>query len=715
MNTLINITFNNDVTYAFSIEILRKIPYFDDIINNITTSTTGAASHAITTCNVVCPLMVHCSHLVLLAKIMKPQKVIAGLDATSHKVVFGVMQLAKFLGIPTEVVNSGFGLWTAGANWINMRGLGYIYVIYAKNNYLCDINKFFREHPAPMEALTEGLKRKDINTIASEYLAMLEFFETIDFVDCFNANNDTIQDRIKVLNNMRLEAWSCFLVNPHSELIAPTMHYTPVITKVWDCKNITIMQPYKVDEPVMVSLDVVLARFKEFTYGVFEKPLNHLVKTPFPFDNAVFAGGSITKIISANYDIRKCKQSDIDIFVIGENNCKQAQIVDEILNWFNTTNDPTGPQSYFAINGSVTTVYICDIKRKFQIISMNSNNPHKIIGRFDFSHVQWCIYKGQVLGTAASCNAIRAQTTKIVNVARIKLIRVIKAFHCGYDVVCNDVITNICGEIDILLQTPNSNTMQTILAELYVWYYPISDHTSTPAGDRAHILCQINKDSSYRLVTDDFNSALANVTIGGNFNIGYEDNLYSTFNANNIVNCIVGRYINYVTVQNKKGIMRLQTPSLTVVSIRNNEEGAVLGVVTTEPKFIAFCNNLDTNVFRMYKGTNVIKNLVNNEIITFNVSKSAIALQLTRGVSILRTYKGQPLDIEEDLYIGDEIVITFSITMMLNADSRSVVLSVSKIMKKDNILIQLPASGPATSDGELAPNPTNGVIAYDSD
>ncbi len=668
------VSINNTIEYPFNNEQLRQIPYFDN---------KQGPKIAIT-----CPIEIEFRHLGILSKVLKMSSPIPAIDCNSHLDVLIVIKLAKFFQIPDERITEGFAGWTEHRNWVNLWGPEYLYLIHLENEDLVDFKKFFRLHKSPFESVMKVATMPEIRSNPSVYIEMLLFFKNYNFNVCFADNNNGVQERILALTKARESIWETFLINPHAEFMTEYFKFIPTHYTVWDCKDISVIKTPEPLGPTIAPFDIAKQRMHEFTFGMFDKPLNSEVVTPFPFSNVLFAGGAAAKILAADYNHKNARQSDVDLFVFAKTHADRSRIFEEIINWFKTygMNTPgveiQPATTYYALRGSVTTIYVKNIARKFQVISINCSTPLDVIGRFDLSHIQWCVWNGQFFGTPEGCKAIRERVTRFGNTHRLKTERLIKALHCGYSIYQEQEILDNHIDITKLIEDPSSMQLQKLIRDLYGWYYPQSSADMDPEEERQHILCMIEKDSKATIVSENPIDVLNNVTIGGNFENDYESVLFSTFNAGIIENRVQGRRVQKVLLRSKMGAIRLTTSVLKVVKIINSETGIDIKVRPDGEEFRDFCALLEGNVFALFRPGGVTKKILNDDgEMKFSIPRYRLDLQNTRGISCLRSQRGESLNIEEDLREGDEIQVLFLIEMLMFPDERSVDLKPVKFVK----------------------------------
>ncbi|QYB17407.1 hypothetical protein PV-S19_0043 [Pacmanvirus S19] len=669
---------NDAIEMPIETKLLRNLPMFE-------------AAESGKLCITV-PMDLQFRHVSVMFKLLKGTMVLPKVDLNSHLDVLIVLRLGKYFGLSIERIVSGFGNWTQNNRWIELWTPEYMYLLYTEAEELVDFKKFFRLHKHVFESVATAAELAEYKARPELYIEMLLFFKNYDFNICFQENNDKVQARIETLNKERLSAWRTFLVNPHQEWISDYFNHVPTNYPVWSCNGISVCTAPEVGESTIASIIEARQRLNEFTYGLLEKPLNPAVNKPFPFENVAFAGGAAAKILGSSYNRRNARQSDADLFIFAKTYEERSKIFQQVIDWFKTF-DPKlkTSRTYYALRGSVTTVYIKDIARKFQIISINSSNPYEIVSRFDLSHIQWCVLNGQFFGTPEACKAMREKVTKCINTRHLKTNRMVKALHCGYSIFKDDNIVENHIDITSLITLtveegetePKQNLqLQKLIRDLYGFYYPISDVDMEPVEEKQHILCMIERDSNATLVTDDPNFVVNNVTISGNFDNDYESILYSTFNPATIMNRVQNRRITRVLLRSKHGAIRLTSGLLKVSKIINNDTGLEIVVNSTEEAFKEFCRQLEGPVFRMFRNGAVSRNIIGESgEIKFNVPRYRLNQQTVRGVSCLRNQRGAALNIEEDLKPGDDLQILFVIEIIMENDERAVDLKAVKFVK----------------------------------
>ncbi len=639
-------------------------------------------------------------------------------DIGSHRDVYIVIVLAKAFGLTTEDVVTGMPGWVNEPRWIELSEPEYMYTVWCENEYLADFAKFFRLCENAFDWARVAKESGVFESAPERLIEMLTFLGTYNFTTCFKNNSAAVQARIKWLETQRKEAWEVFLVDPHT---LPISYFERPMkgAPTWDCESISVVDQIEVGQPTIAAADVALERLHEFAFGLLRGPLrdvlgvrdgNPLVardsKPPvahraFPFDCAVIAGGSVTRILSANYNSSHAKQSDIDIFIYGASFDARARAFERVLDWFKMELPKVGARVYYAVRGSVTTIYISDVPRKFQIVSGSYSTPYDVISRFDLAHVQWFTDGKRFMGSAVACKAARERITWFTNAAKSRVERLVKTLHCGYSIRADADILKFIDITPVLADRGPNSQLARLIRSLYSWYHPKS---ATTFEEHMHIMCMIEKDANASVVTDDPIVVLNNISIGGNFDVNYVSSRFDTFNASTIL--LYHRFVHdrKITLKTRVGIVQHSTPLLRVVGVEANEEGLHITCEVTNEAFAAFCMGLETNVFRLFKNEPVTSHLVNDGAIRFTMMRQRLEYQAKRGRSYLTTQRGEPLNLEEDVVEGDMIQVLFTIDLEIRLNDRHVELRPMRFIKiQDYVLTTSGLDGPREANRDTAP------------
>lgn len=622
-------------------------------------------------------------HLSSITKIIADLPLIPTLDLTSHLDVLTVIKIATAIGISQEkMYNGAFRQWRDHRKWIDLRFPEYMYLVATVFEELVDFRRYFRLANDPFDMVARAVTLKEIKSNSSLFIGMLKFFHEFKFELCFDMNNDKVQAKIDQLKKEREKCGHLFLVNPHEH--AEFFAHTPNTQDVWSAKAVTVVDRPNAGANTIVDMSTAMTRFNQFTCGAFDKPLNPTLPadTKFPWANVAFAGGGAAKILSADYNAKNARQSDVDIFTIGETFEDRNRVFHQLIQWFDTSKLEGGARTYYAIRGSVLTIYIKDVQRKFQIVSSNAKNIYDVIGRFDLTHIQWALHQGRFYGTPQAAYAMREKITRFNNVRAIKAYRMVKAMYCGYDVEKSPEIMDKVIDLTSLVEDPTNMQLQTIIREFHGYYYPASMPSYESAEETQHILAMIGKDANATMVTDDPKFAINNVTVSGDFNNNYESISFTTFNAGAIMNKAQGRRVTRLLLRSKHGVMRLTSDFLTVTKTASDDQGITIIMKSETEPFIEFTKQLEGAVYRMFRPGGVTHKLFNDaRETTFKIPRYSLDAQITRGFSCIRNQRGMALNIEEDVKVGDRIQIMFIIEIIMEEDKRQVNLKPIKFIK----------------------------------
>lgn len=663
---------NGGIEYPIRNTILEAIPYFaGNTSENIEFTT---------------PFKVGFRHFNIIAKIVAGTVLTPNVDLFSHYDVMIVLKLANFLNIHDDMVSTGFYNWTEHKDWISLSGAKYAYMVYQFNAELVDFRVFFRLHAEPLNALIKTATMILSTRDPVMYINILQFIRSYNFDRCFDEHSEVSRDRILVLNKSRDAMAEMFLIDPYSELMEGYFRYTEEYRDIWSCENISSVPKPELGDETIVPFETAQERFHNFTFGLLDKPLNES-DVEFPYNNVVIAGGSISKILNAAYDIKKARQSDVDIFIYANTHDERTRVFSELLDWFKSYNVEFGTtRTYYAVRGSVVTIYIKDIERKFQIISANATTVSDVIGRFDMTHIQWCFQNGKYFGTPGACKALRERVTVLDNIGRLRVDRMVKALYNGYDIQYRviddmDITTLIYPIVDKITGiVTHSAQLKKYIREMHGFWYPRTDDNMDAADYREYILCQIEKDSHAAVVTDHPAIVMQNITIGGNFERDYDSISFTTFNPRLIVHGRVQRY-GRNTVTSAFGIVHLSTSPMVVSRIIQNDTGIEIVLRATDPEFGAFCAQIEGPICRTYGYNSAHNRIIVNDEISFIMPAYKINRQERTGKSLMRSHNGAPLNIEEDLQPGDEIQVIFIIDCNARFQHTFVTIKPVKIIK----------------------------------
>jgi hypothetical protein len=634
------------------------------------------------------------SVLSTLRKVLSDLVVIPMVDLESHLDVLALIRITRQLGIPDEKLYSGsFKGWTESRRWTELRLPEYMWLVWSEIEELVDFRKYVRNAHNPFDMVLRTIDLPEIKSNPSSLIGLMNYFGNFKLELCFDMNNDRVQAQLVKLRAELDRIRPRLLIDPHS--CPEWFRAAPHSSECWPCDRVSAVPKYVLGDPVIVEMKIAQERFDKFTCGLFKMPLRAATisngqcqrnemfagnpNAEFPWDSVVFAGGAATKILSANYEPKNARQSDVDLFIIGDSFEDRKLALDRVLDWFNTFGE-TRSRTYYAIRGSVVSIYIKDIARKVQIISSNAKNVYDVIGRFDLTHIQWALWKGRYYGTPQAATAMRESLTRFSYTKNIKAYRLIKAMNNGYDIEKSRDIMDHVVDITSLIEGDNEQ-LQSILRDFHGYYYPTSCPDYEPDEELKHILAMICKDANASLATNDPTYVRQNVVVSGNFGDSYESISFTTFNPGLIMNKGQNRRMTQMSLKTRHGVMRLTSSFLTVVSAKTSEECVKIVLRAETEEFIEFTKLLEGNVYRMFRQGGVTKTLFNNREMTIEIPRYALDAQISRGVSCIRNQRGTPLNIEEDLAAGDRVQFMFIVELVMTDDVRKVVLKPLKFIK----------------------------------
>jgi hypothetical protein len=621
--------------------------------------------------------------LATLRKVLTDLIVIPTTDLSSHYEVYVLIGITRMLGIPDEKLYSGsFKGWTEHRKWTDLRLPEYMWCVYSMIEELVDFRKYVRLAHNPFDMVVRAIELPEIAKNTKSLFDMMMYFSSFKLELCFNMNNDKVQAQISRLRADLDKIRDKLLINPHDH--TEYFAHVPTSEDRWICKNISVVKTLEVGQCTIVDKSTAMMRMEEFTCGLLNKPLNPTLNATFPWENVAFAGGGATKILSADYEKKNARQSDVDLFVLGETFEIRKKVLDLLLEWFNTFGEERS-RSYYAIRGSVITIYIKGVNRKIQIVSSNAKTIYDIIGRFDLTHIQWAYWNGRFYGTPLAASAMKTKLTRFSNTRSVKAYRLIKAMVNGYDIEKSKTIMDTIIDISALVEDPKNDQLQSIIREFHGYYYPTEMPDYEPDEELRHILANICKDANASMATNDPTYVKQNVVVSGDFNNAYESISFTTFNPALIMNKGQNRRVTQMTVKTKHGVMRLTSNFLTVKRAVSDDEGIKITLKSETEEFIEFTKLLEGNVYRMFRAGGVTKTLFNEaREINLEIPRYSLDAHIARGFSCMRNQRGEPLNIEEDLQPGDKIQFMFIVDIIMTDQIRKVVLKPIKFIKYDN-------------------------------
>ncbi len=545
-------------------------------------------------------------------------------------------------------------------------------VIYdAEGNLLPELNGVNEYYLGASENPWAFLQRiSDINTTISsdEYVSALHFYSTYDIGGAFSGNNQDTQDMIKKLSWQRSEYSQHMLIDPYT--LSNYFLYSPSCAEKWSCTAISQVPQLQQFEPTIATYEVAHKNLMSFSCGY--------LGPDFPFKNVVVAGGGPTRTLSSQYSPVKSRAADIDLFIIAETPESRLETLQNIINYFESK---APVRTFYAVRNSLTSVFIVDVIRKFQIISSQHTNAYDVVANFDTTHLQWLYVDGKFYGTPAACIASRSHCSQLANSRRIKPDRLIKTLLSGYDIEVTPMLLTKCNISD-LINDPKNIRIAAVISDLGKYYYPRSEPDATFEELCESYIANIKDFAKCTIVTTSPATCIENMQLGGVFDNNYELSLFTTFNVNNLSNVHHNRR-SRTQLMAKYGPINITSDMCTVLQVTMTETHTTLKLRISE-EFNQFLSMLETTVYRLYYQNQITKRVsCDNDTLTIELTIPAYKInnQAKYGDSILKSHRGSGLNIEEDLRQHDNIQFMFRTYLINLHNERSIDIDIVKIIK----------------------------------
>ena len=645
----------------------------------------------------------------------------------SHKDTYTILRLCETFKINYKEL--GFKNWTKGDHWITKNYPEFLYLIYKRAPELVDYKKYFLEHGNPFAHVKRALSTLEVNINVNLRMEMIDFYTNIDFQLFFDNYDDKVRDHIAALKADQKKINHLLLVNPYAPGMEEYMKFTPVIERVWPISSVGARHNLKSGDDTIIPYDAFMQRFHEMSCGLFKRSVNpQLSDAQFPWANVIVTGGSVPMMMER--DPTYNMMSDIDLFIYGPTADARLKCYDQLLKWFYKPGE-----TFFATegtSGSVKTIYIVDVPRKFQIVNTPHDNPYTIVKYFDFTHIQWMVTgknlhqtndehkHGQslnVYGTIGAINAMRTRLTEFDAIQNTKSERVIKALIRGYDIKYDEFINREKLDIDLLLT--DKLTIDSVKQNLYTWYLPKSDPSMPPEIFQMNVKGQIKAMSKATEVTTELMTAMQTAAVGTTFMTHYDTTCCTSFSGDTVQHTGVNGWRHQYDLNNRNGQIKLSSPEMTVYSVSSSDEGVTIELEASAD-FKKFVDILETKVYPRFSPRPLTNKLLtkktvskasyrseamiqaaalamvdNNkpaddkpmadstiEVLKITISKHKIMKQTECKCAVLRDRVGHTLNIEEDLRPGDTITFIFTMSITID-DRRCINLITQNLMKTD--------------------------------
>jgi hypothetical protein len=496
----------------------------------------------------------------------------------------------------------------------------------------------------------------DFNKINAEFpiytvemhIEHLGYLSSFNFANLYPGMNMDTERKIRALNAARSKYADSLLIRPWLFKLPVRTHHT---LDVWSCDDTSVINRPEIGEEAIVNRETFFERWKTFTCGKLD--------SAFPWGNVVISGGSVMTLLSPEYKASRVRASDCDLFIYGKTFEERSATFDKIVKYFES------PETYYVIRGSVVTIYIRDLKRKFQIISSDASDITSVIRSFDLTHVQCAVTfddsanvtsdNMQLYCTYGAYVTMSTGVSKFDNLRAVKVERMLKTLYFGYSI--EKITDPKVFDITTMVTEKNEQYLE-IIRGFSAHYYPVSDSEYTEKELKEYILAMILKDANGTKSTDDPTFVIDNTVISGDFTGNYAVTSYDALNIKDIVS---QRLHNVVTVKSKHAPIRLLSDTLTVVNTVMGGDGLTL-TLNTSLEFRQFCATCDRDIYTIFDRAGVTKQIVDTTgNIKITIPLGVLQMQVTKGYTLLRNQRGMPLDIEEELMPGDKIQFLFTI------------------------------------------------------
>ena len=441
---------------------------------------------------------------------------------------------------------------------------------------------------------------------------------------------------------------------------------------------------YKLGDSMVVNHDEFVRRFNLVT--------NNMMLGDFPWDVAVVAGGMVSLLLDVNFDESLVKSSDIDIFIIGKEGESKKDSFKRVLDWF----DKSG-RTVYSVVGSVCTVYVPKIDsneltdsnmvinassigadRYFQLISINTDNYQDVINNFDLSHIQVCYNGMEVYATYNAIKAMMERVTKMCNIRRTNMDRMIKSLYRGWNIEKHDVLLSTCPELEFYSNNPNDDKVISKINNMHKYNYPHVG-TNITEDEKNILMAMMNKYTSGNMITMDKAKVLDSIVIGGNFETSYGILKYSDFKVESLLhvpkNCVKYR------LQTDSGIVKLITDECRVISISDGKSNPdMLEYDIIRIKLQVVSNEL--NDFMEMMDTKAVSIITDGKYINttrkiLSDRNFVIEIDNNRGFEnrYLRDSNMEALNLDEELKVGDMIKLVFKMNLHIKYPQNNIILS----------------------------------------
>lgn len=598
----------------------------------------------------------------------------------SHTEVYRLIQFVTEQGLPRERLDHHFMMFTHLDGWHKLRDAEFIYTLSCVNEVYGDLHAYISRVKNPWKCLQ--VFRLPGHEIGVEgQILTLNAFAQFPLSSLFDEFTDETRKKIAKIRAVRDKILSELMISPYDprHTYLDFFKYTPTVETAWRCEGIVQAAggdptPPLAGTPTIVPREVAFERLSRDWCGLFEiAKTSGAVGVEFPWASVCIAGGSILRAVTNIPPACDITVSDVDIFVMGSSPAESAAAFEQLIHWFHAVGNSLHKCVYYAVIGSVVSIYIESIKRKFQVISQARSSPWGVISRFDLSHIGWCLYGPSADSLQFFCSPIAAITSRtrvsVVtrSVKRMRMDRFVKTLLLGYEIRKDPALLEKF-DISPIVDNPTSEAATEVIISLCGYYFP------EEGAPRLHALNMIMRDSKCDIIVSDPEAVIKRTVIRADFDLWYNAVNYRTFNVDTIRDD--GRRGQFIQLRNGNRAIRLTTGSVTIEQMARGERDVSVAF-RADADFANFARTLETIVFPMFRPGGRPAELIRGGLVTTVVSNAALAAQLSSGRSILSNQIGEPMNIEEDLKKGDSVQILFTVTIARDR----IILAASKIIK----------------------------------
>jgi len=556
----------------------------------------------------------------------------------SYKTIY---ELCIAVGADLDAITKKYACLFVDSNFHTLRDHAYAYVLHAANSELFTMEEYFRntdlllKHAAALNLLDPDLAIKTY-----------DFLSKFDFGALYTETSAKNVERVDRLVKMRNAMLT--VVNVYDPEIYKYLTMRPCAADKWECNKLTQTAKVALNAPVICDKKILIDRFQKFTFGILEG----LTGAPIT-KNFLCCGGSISKLAHPNTIVQNMRQTDLDIFIFANTYDERTHVLCELLKYFEKYTP------YYAVVGSVVSVYLRGIRRKFQIISINASSPVEILARFDFTHLQIGIMLNgadyDVVATHSALMAYQYGATQIHNVARLKTDRMVKTLLNGFDIIKHPAVDDAHFSILMIDDSTTTSQIGKIKIEMSKYYYVPAE-----IDDELNVMSSIQVDSRADIIVKKYTDVMHNITIGGSFEGGYNTFSFKDFHLNHVKPNKKVVYRGNIDVFTGTGAVKLMSDALVLLDKKTLEDEIIL-TFECSTVFTKFVNDvLETKLWRMYTGKNITDPNCKDGILTITTPARILDSKKSR----FQDQRGKPLNYD-DVLAGDKVQLFFRIKIVI--------------------------------------------------